>query len=241
MSHTIEIKIPSLDIKDKFTLPLELLKGIQSSLSDKELHIQEEKRLMYVAITRAMDKLYLTYAKKNRNNLTNSKPSRLLDDLKYTENSCIKYEVFDFEKPQVEELDASNEQTKITRKMVADINTGKYQNAIEKILFFAKTKSMDINNLQYDIRCIAQASLYFERTLEMTAFMTALTEKVTEMTDELTVLTNEMTMAITIFFIKVFDHDILYKISDSTSSSSPSHQNTSDTGIPQWKNKGFNI
>ena len=74
----------------------------------------------------------------------------------------------------------------------------------------------------------------------MTAFMTEMTEKVTEMTDELTVLTNEMTTAITIFFIKVFDHDVLYKISDSASSS-PSHQNTSDTGIPQWKNKGFNF
>ena len=50
----------------------------------------------------------------------------------------------------------------------------------------------------------------------MTAFMTALTEKVTEMTDGLTVLTNEMTTAITIFFIKVFDHNVLYKISDNS-------------------------
>ena len=59
----------------------------------------------------------------------------------------------------------------------------------------------------------------------MTAFMTALTEKVTEMTHELTVLTNEMTLTITIFFIKVFDHDILYKISDITSTAAlpPKH------------------
>jgi hypothetical protein len=74
----------------------------------------------------------------------------------------------------------------------------------------------------------------------MTAFMTVLTEKVTEMMDEMTVLTYEMTTAITIFFIKVFDHNVLYKISDSTSSSL-SHQSTSDTGIPQWQNKGFNF
>jgi DNA helicase-2/ATP-dependent DNA helicase PcrA len=61
---TVERKFPSLDIKDKFVVPLPLLKGLQSGLSDKDLHIQEERRLMYVALTRAMDKLYLTFAKK---------------------------------------------------------------------------------------------------------------------------------------------------------------------------------
>ena len=72
----------------------------------------------------------------------------------------------------------------------------------------------------------------------MTAFMTALTEKVTKMTGGLTPQTKEMTMAITIFFIKVFDHNVLYKISDNSRSS---HQITSYTGIPQWQNKGFNF
>ena len=72
----------------------------------------------------------------------------------------------------------------------------------------------------------------------MTAFMTVLTEKVTKMTGGLTLETKEMTTAITIFFIKVFDHNILCKISDNSRSS---HQSTSDTGIPQWKNKGFNF
>jgi hypothetical protein len=72
----------------------------------------------------------------------------------------------------------------------------------------------------------------------MTAFMTALTEKVTKMTGGLTPLAKEMTTAITIFFIKVFDHDILYKIGDNSRSS---HQSTSYTGVSQWQNKGFNF
>jgi hypothetical protein len=98
---------------------------------------------------------------------------------------------------------------------------------------------LDVNNLyQYDICCLAQASLYFGWIAEMTAFMTVLTEKVTEMTGGLTPLITEMTTAITIFLIKVFDHDILYKIGDN---SKLVHQNTSDTGIPQWKNERFNF
>jgi hypothetical protein len=44
--------------------------------------------------------------------------------------------------------------------------------------------------------------------------------------------------AITIFYIKVFDHNVLYMISDNSRSF---HQSTSDTGIPQWRNKGFNF
>ena len=61
-----------------------------------------------------------------------------------------------------------------------------------------------------------------------------LTEKVTEMTVRLTPLTKEMTTAITIFFIKVFDHNVLYKISDITN---PSHQNTSDQGYLNGKTR----
>jgi hypothetical protein len=68
---------------------------------------------------------------------------------------------------------------------------------------------LDVNNLQYDIQCLPQTSLYFERTAEMMAFMTVLTEKVTEMTGGLTPLTKEMTMAVAIFFISIFDHNVL--------------------------------
>jgi hypothetical protein len=98
---------------------------------------------------------------------------------------------------------------------------------------------LDLHSLyQYDIRCLAQAYLYFVGIAEMTTFMTALTKKVTEMTGGLTPFIKEMTTAITFFFIKVFDHDILYKIGDN---SKFAHQNTSDTEIPQWKNKRFDF
>ena len=56
------------------------------------------------------------------------------------------YEDFEIENSWVDKLDAHDELTKITKRIVVDINNdGKYQSAIEKILYFAKTKSIDIN------------------------------------------------------------------------------------------------
>jgi len=49
----VERKMPTIYQKDKFAIPLELLKGVQSEFDEKELHLQEERRLFYVAITRA--------------------------------------------------------------------------------------------------------------------------------------------------------------------------------------------
>ena len=53
------------------------------------------------------------------------------------------YEDFEIENSWVDKLDAHDE---LTKRIVADINNdGKYQSAIEKIFYFAKTKSTDIN------------------------------------------------------------------------------------------------
>ena len=57
----VDNKLPTRYQKDKFAIPKELLKGIQSKFDEKELHIQEERRLFYVAIIRAKEKLIITY------------------------------------------------------------------------------------------------------------------------------------------------------------------------------------
>ena len=50
--------------RDKFDIPKELSDGIKDGTDDKELHIQEERRLFYVGITRARHRLYIINAKK---------------------------------------------------------------------------------------------------------------------------------------------------------------------------------
>ncbi len=56
---------------------------------DLESHISEEKNLFFVGLTRAKEKLYLSYVNRFRGNVINSKPSRFLKllDLDFKESS----------------------------------------------------------------------------------------------------------------------------------------------------------
>lgn len=59
------------------------LKYIQSTdLTDKEHHLQEERRLFYVAITRAKEKLYLLTPRKATSKLVKELPDHLIEDKK---------------------------------------------------------------------------------------------------------------------------------------------------------------
>ena len=85
----VERKLPTSYQKDKFPIPQELIKGIKSKFDEKELHLQEERRLFYVAITRAKDKLFITYAKRYGENKTDSKPSKFLNEIDYTKTKTL--------------------------------------------------------------------------------------------------------------------------------------------------------
>ena len=150
-----ERKIPTTYQRDKFTIPKELLKGVQSEHEDKELHIQEERRLFYVALTRAEEKLVITYAKRYGENKTDSKPSKFLQEINYQQNP----EDIDFQQidPQqkteetniVEEIvtTADNQlKTELLQQVIANLTTQRYTEAIENLLLFVKSndKALDI-------------------------------------------------------------------------------------------------
>ncbi|WP_421910102.1 3'-5' exonuclease [Methanolacinia petrolearia] len=61
-----------------FRVPVDLSKSIRPSDDEKELYKQEERRLLYVAMTRAKEKLYLTRAIRYGENKNDSKPSVFL-------------------------------------------------------------------------------------------------------------------------------------------------------------------
>jgi len=55
----VEDRFPSRNRPDKIDLPDALIKDV---LPSGDFHLQEERRLFYVAMTRAKDELYLTSA-----------------------------------------------------------------------------------------------------------------------------------------------------------------------------------
>ena len=143
----VENKLPTRYQKDKFSIPKELLKGIQSEFDEKELHIQEERRLFYVAITRAKEKLLITYAKRYGDNKTDSKTSRFLTEIDYQQNENITFQ-------QADRLDLSPEsttkedqiQTQLMKQILSNLATGQFSDALQNVLLFAKStnKTLDI-------------------------------------------------------------------------------------------------
>jgi DNA helicase-2/ATP-dependent DNA helicase PcrA len=72
-----------------FTVPFELARGVQRDVEEKVLHLEEERRLAYVAMTRAKEQLYLVFPERYLNNENASKPSQFLDDIDYENNALL--------------------------------------------------------------------------------------------------------------------------------------------------------
>ena len=143
----VENKLPTRYQKDKFSIPKELIKGIQSQFDEKELHIQEERRLFYVAITRAKEKLIITYAKRYGDNKTDSKTSRFLTEIDYQQNENITFQQADGVDLSPESTTKEDQiQTQLMKQILSNLTTGKFSDAIENVLLFAKStnKTLDI-------------------------------------------------------------------------------------------------
>jgi DNA helicase-2/ATP-dependent DNA helicase PcrA len=70
-------------------VPGDLARGLKTGDDEKALFIQEERRLLYVAMTRAEERLYLTYSKWYGNNKRESKASVFLEEISYKDNPLI--------------------------------------------------------------------------------------------------------------------------------------------------------
>ena len=72
-----------------FYVPNDLSRGLKTSDDERSLYEQEERRLLYVAMTRAEQRLYLTYAERYGMNKTITKPSQFLMELVFDKNPLI--------------------------------------------------------------------------------------------------------------------------------------------------------
>lgn len=81
--------LPLQHQKKIFTVPLQIAKGVQRDAEEKVLHLEEERRLAYVAMTRAKEHLYLVFPEKYLENSNASKPSQFLNDIDHTQNTLV--------------------------------------------------------------------------------------------------------------------------------------------------------
>ena len=105
---------------------------------EKELHIQEERRLFYVAITRAKEKLIITYAKtiwRKQNRLQTIKiPNRNRIQAKRKHRPSNKLTLQDLSPESTTKENQT--QTHLMKQVISNLTTGKFSDAIENVLLF---------------------------------------------------------------------------------------------------------
>lgn len=84
--NLVDKRFPTINRSDKIAIPEALIK--EKISSDKNFHLEEERRLFYVAITRAKERLYLTSAK-NYGGKTEKKVSPFVLELEISENKQL--------------------------------------------------------------------------------------------------------------------------------------------------------
>lgn len=139
-------KLPLRYQAKKFYVPNDLSKGIVRSEDEKELYLQEERRLLYVAMTRAQNFLYMTYAKRYGQNVRETKPSKFLDEIKFEKNpliSLVKYEGQNGEALLEEERRIEKIKQDLQDKAVRSLNQMHLKTAIQRIIELAKVKHFE--------------------------------------------------------------------------------------------------
>lgn len=110
--NLVSQRFPSMERKEQIPVPTELLKEI---LPSGDVHLQEERRLFYVGMTRARDGLFLTAAKYYGDGKREKKlspfiyesigPQASIPEVLYSQNTSAQLSFLDFKKdPSVEKL-----------------------------------------------------------------------------------------------------------------------------------------
>jgi DNA helicase-2/ATP-dependent DNA helicase PcrA len=112
--------------KKTFRVPRALARSLQPNEDPEELFMQEERRLLYVAMTRAQRKLYLTYARWYGANKQETAPSAFLLDLNFEHNPLM--QILDVPAREVQELESHRGPLGQVKKRIQDqASTAVYQ------------------------------------------------------------------------------------------------------------------
>ena len=83
-------KVPMSFTSDEYYIPNDLSRGITPQGEPKVEHKNEERRVLYVGMTRAIDSLYITYPTQYETNTRTSKASPFLQELMPENNVATK-------------------------------------------------------------------------------------------------------------------------------------------------------
>ena len=129
-----------------FTVPIELTKGVQRDEEEKVLHIEEERRLAYVAMTRARELLYLVFPERYAGNKRGVKPSQFLEDIGFASNPLVEM----IEAEEVEEQFELDTDSPLKRKVAEQeslvnmyTKQGQLKLAMESLVLLAQLRELE--------------------------------------------------------------------------------------------------
>ena len=143
VSDVSQGKLPLRYQAKKFYVPNDLAKGLQKGEDEKSLSLQEERRLLYVAMTRAQNQLYLVFPTKYAQNVRQSKPSVFLEEIDFENNPLVN--LIDFSGTTQETLLQDHDKFSIIQqdlqaKATKFVNQMQLESAIARIVDLAKVE-----------------------------------------------------------------------------------------------------
>jgi len=157
-------KIPLRYTENPFYVPNELAKGVIPPSDPRGEFLREERRVFYVAITRAIDNLFITFPTKYGSNIRSNKMSKFLEDLDPKNNPDVKYDTYVFSSTRtgtdsVDTLDILMEKT--IDEVTDRLQSNQFPSAIQKIIDLAKIHDYKQfkNQSQFDIASLIPNSV----------------------------------------------------------------------------------
>jgi DNA helicase-2/ATP-dependent DNA helicase PcrA len=138
--------IPSRYQRYKIEIPTELAHGKNITFTMEELHEHEERRLLYVAMTRGEDQLQLSYCDRYGDNKRDTPISAFLKEIMVAEEG---FEVIESEEPLEEEgsMLADTATSMLQHRIFHCMNRGDWQAAIDAITALAQQGDANIESL----------------------------------------------------------------------------------------------
>ncbi len=126
-----------------FYVPNDLSKGLKTGDEEKKLFEQEERRLCYVAMTRAEQLLYLLRAKRYGDNKNETRPSQFLVEMRYASNPLIQRIEVGAPKA-IDEASAATPLEELVREtreqLKAAIDQGLHRTALQRLIELEKLR-----------------------------------------------------------------------------------------------------
>lgn len=156
-------RLPARYQKDRIPIPRDLWDGVPSKFGDEDVHYQEERRLLYVGITRGKERVFLSTARRYGDNKRETPQSRFLDEFGDDHAWVVVDEAPEAEGGPEVALDSVDQA--LGHALVGEAAHGDWQAALDALVALARVRGSDISTLAFPAEVDVEAHIQRVRDL----------------------------------------------------------------------------